>query len=226
RCTTTNIGARRKPPLLASKPETTPMLAATRNSRVRYAPGSTATSCGSPGQSRNLTPSVTTMSSVTVTRTLPPIHRVAYAPAAAAGTPTAALRPTTRQSMRRSRQYAYDALSVDGIVAGRGEATAAIGGIPTTLSSGVAIAEPPLPNRPPSSPTAAPITATARTCSPLTSDGQSTRAPRLDWTSERATSPRDRYDKCHRLTLWRSARSSTWSGSSSTVASPVPPTPS
>src|SRR5437763_1082144 len=41
--------------------------------------------------------------------------------------------------MSRSRQYAYDALSVDGIVAGRGEATAAMGGIPIRLNRGLAM---------------------------------------------------------------------------------------
>src|SRR6476660_9577935 len=43
------------------------------------------------------------------------------------------------------------------MVAGSGAATARIGGTPTAASSGVAIAEPPLPNRPPMNPTAAPM---------------------------------------------------------------------
>jgi len=48
------------------------------------------------------------------------------------------------------------------IVAGSGDASATYGGMPTAASSGVAMAEPPLPNSPPRKPTTAPIASTAR----------------------------------------------------------------
>ncbi len=50
------------------------------------------------------------------------------------------------------------------MVAGSGEATAIRGGTPIAASSGVAIADPPLPKRPPRYPTPAPISAMSTHC--------------------------------------------------------------
>ena len=55
--------------------------------------------------------------------------------------------------------YERLAIQVDGIVAGSGDAIATIAGIPSTWRSGVAIADPPLPNAPERKPTPAPINA-------------------------------------------------------------------
>ena len=65
---------------------------------------------------------------MTTTRLLPSIHRVASAPITVAGIPTASDHRTTRQSMSRARQYGAAAASVEGSVAGSGDATAMIGG--------------------------------------------------------------------------------------------------
>src|SRR5687767_3651723 len=55
-------------------------------------------------------------------------------------------------------------MSVLGTVAGSGAATATIGGTPMAASSGVAMAEPPLPNIPPRKPTPAPTAMIANHC--------------------------------------------------------------
>ena len=57
-------------------------------------------------------------------------------------------------------RYCHAARTVAGIVAGSGEATATIDGTPARNSSGVAIAEPPLPSKPDRNPTPRPIAAT------------------------------------------------------------------
>src|SRR5207245_6877923 len=73
------------------------------------------------------------------------------------------------QSTNCSRQYAADAASIPGIVAGNGEATATIGAIPAAPKSGEAIADPPFPNRPPRKPTAPPTSTTVGIVVPCTS---------------------------------------------------------
>ena len=52
------------------------------------------------------------------------------------------------QSSSRERQYSAEAMSVPGMVAGNGEATAINPGKPMRLNSGVAIALPPFPEEP------------------------------------------------------------------------------
>ena len=76
---------------------------------------------------------------------------------AVAGMPTMMLQRITSGSLMPRRWYWRWATSVLGTVAGSGEATAMIGGTPMAASSGVASAEPPLPNMPPRNPTTVPI---------------------------------------------------------------------
>jgi hypothetical protein len=56
-----------------------------------------------------------------------------------------------------ARAYPWLASSVDGIVAGNGDATATKAGTPIMCRRGVEMAAPPLPNAPEQKPTPAPI---------------------------------------------------------------------
>ena len=87
--------------------------------------------------------------SVTLINVDPSIQRVSRAPATVAGAPHATLQMITRRSANPPLPYRANATSVPGTVAGSGEAIAMIGGTPISARNGVAIAEPPFPNRPP-----------------------------------------------------------------------------
>ena len=86
------------------------------------------------------------------------IHRVSNAPDDRGGEPDRQAERARRvDRRRRCARTTRLASHVDGIVAGSGDAIATIAGKPRRCRSGVAIAEPPLPNAPDKKPTPMPM---------------------------------------------------------------------
>ncbi len=106
----------------------------------------------SGGEIKHDSPNPNTNSAVRISRKRAPEYMVTADPRIVAGTPTPILHETTCQSTSLCFQYCAEAINVPGIVAGSGEATAMKPGKPTMARRGVAIALPPLPNRPPRKP--------------------------------------------------------------------------
>ena len=154
-----NSGASRKPPLLPSRPETKPTTPTTTRIRVSVARVRVlARAVGAPCVRRMRKPNASTTMSVAM------IKRAAGYPS---GQQRAehGRRETDRQSelhdacidVAAARVRRDSRTTIDGIVAGSGDAIATSAGTPSRCSSGVAIAEPPLPNAPDKKPTPTPI---------------------------------------------------------------------
>ena len=136
----------------------TPAEITTKRSRQyydgRFSSLPTGTLCDFPslGESRNERPNPSTNIPVAINRGRSPVNLVRNAPRIIVGTPMATLQRTISQSRRCDFQYAAEAISVPGMTAGRGEATAIKPGTPIKLNNGVAIELPPFPNNPPRNP--------------------------------------------------------------------------